>query len=654
MIKSIFILLVLLVSLQALSCEPNVCAIKPMSSTNTGDFASNSMQIEKELDEKFNDDELIAKIQSVMLSNLKGSSSYKYFDQNDPAYKGDDFLEYATMIFAAEAGENAQKDYEKSHRNEMIPVDKWESEVLKAAKDLEKGSVNETKDKCAEYDCATPDCSERKEDVKKIVERIKQIEAALDNKLVHDLKNLDTDIFRAKNRNRNDPAIKSMQEQRDLILKELGALIGKEKASIGISRSDLTGAISNLKELLINDDPSGGQMYGLELGTSKEPYGSLIRKTKNFGAGEDKIKNMSSRYPIYYNQNLLELENSKRNYYQADFRVEEVKKKKFYTGNKEEQFNIEMIELDLKDQKYHEDNFFSLNESDFSKKMDIPEDKNLNAIHCESSASDLRPTENHLGKTIPQGNYDYLNFELSQNRLNECEQVAMKKYNLTADKIIKVKSDDLSENQILELQAKFFKNPENKGKVQIFESFKGEHGDGTSGYKSFYCANDEYVENNLQLCPREAINLGFVEKEDLKAHWKEKYKYSDKEFEDIVSKKDYPPYLKNFIASKKRENPSYKFKISDLSPEELTLLENIYAKSRYVKVKVYHSPEVVPPEENVIYTQRVCSDTLTVRFSEDFKVPPSKKSFLYQSQRVRGDGLYGSKSDWGSVSCPAF
>lgn len=622
------ILLINSLSIFAQTDEPcATCGTLPLSGgadQQLGGTYTVSVTLQDNMDTKF-----LSELQIIMLNNLKDEANYKYLNKTSPDYISDEFLQYSTEVFAGEAAKRAQKEYEKDNgKGTIIPADKFNSLVLAQARKLERGAVTKQENKCFEYDCVEPGCGERKRNADLILARIEEMEAAKDADLLNELRKVDAKIFQNGNKKADNTALEAQKAE---IEKKLRYLFGLgDKGSL--LNANFSVAIGDLKELLINNDPADGKAYGLPL--------------------EKTIGSDNGTYPVYYNKEIVQLANPRNDYFKLDFTTTETEKVKVNIDNKPKQFNVQSIELDPNEVKMHSDNKFSLDQTKFAEKVQIPDANKLNAVYCESSASDLRPTVDAQGKTIPQGEFDYLNFELSHNRNNECKNTVINHFKLTEDKIVLEPADGLSEQAILDKQAAFYGDKKNEGKVQVFQKFKGAHGDGTSGAKSYYCASEAYVKKNSLLCPAEAIKSGYVKKEELKKSWMDKYNYTSETFDTIISKQ-YPPFFQDFLNAKKKQDPNYQFKPSDLTPEELSQLDAIYDSARYVKMKVFHSPELVEPEKEITYHQKICSDALAISFSSKSKSTgqTGNKTFGYQSSRVRGDGLYGNMSDWGSVGC---
>jgi hypothetical protein len=618
-LKTVLLFSVLALSSEAFTQTCQTCG--PLGNSDAplqdADAAANVLQ--DKMDSSF-----LNSLQALMLKNLEGEKSAKYLIKGTPEYVSDNFLGYSTNIFAGEAAKRAQKDYEaKKGKGSIIPPDQFNELVYKKAKELERGSVQYNKEECFEYDCLEPGCGERKRNAQIILDRIAELEAAKDSDILKKIRKLDTEIFNLENKKADTTA---KVAQLDALLYETERLTGSR--SKNPDSSLFTNAISGLKEYLVDDSPNSPSGKNLNL--------------------EPMLKSSISRYPTYSNKEILQKDHP-RDYFKLDFKVEETQKVKYKQGMQDKQFNVKTVELDQNEIKMHSNNDFSLNSSTLSEKVKIPDASTLNAIYCESSASDLRPTKDTKGKTIKQGEFDYLNYELSYNRNQECRKKVIDHFQLTEDKVVTVKADGLSEKEIIDRQAAFYANKENAGKVQVFQKFKGTNGDGTSGYKSFYCASPAYVKNNSHLCPGEAIKSGFANKEELKSDWTKKYGYSSEVFENITHK-NYPPSFQAFLNQKLKEDPNYQFDPGDLTPEQMAELDSIYDASRYVKMKVYHSPELVEPEADITYHQKICSEAIAIKFSPEMK-PTGDNIFIYQSSRVRGDGLYGSQKDWGGVGC---
>lgn len=409
-----------------------------------------------------------------------------------------------------------------------------------------------------------------------------------------------------------------------------------------VSTSDIKKAIEGYKLNLINNDVKDERPIKLGLDLQSE--------------------NNGSKYPIYYNDQVMKLENPNTSYFKMDFTVTETQKVHVKVENKQQQFDVKSVEYDPREHQAHKNNSFYLDGTQFAKNVldQIPVDPNdpskkqsLNAAYCESSASDLRTTIDGNGKKIKPGDATYLSYELSANRNKECVEAVKKSFGVSNVEIIS--ADGLSDDQIMEKQAQIFKSnqalPEAERKFPVFQKFKGQHGDGTSGYKSYYCASKSYVTKNPHVCPAEAIKNDPLMKAEIEQGWKGRG-YSPQTQKNIMNK-SFPPMLEAFLAKKRKENPNYEFDPVHLSPEDEAQLEAIYDSARYVKMKVYHSPTLKEPETEITYEQTVCSDALSISFREksERSFTFNRNSFYQQKGRIRGVGLYPME---GGVSCPSW
>jgi hypothetical protein len=627
------ILLILIVHSSVVLSQQNCnsCSANPLGES-TGESINTSYSVTV-INQNQNDDAFYLKLQKELLQNLKDNQTFKYINKNAPEYLGDGFLEYATNIYAGEATRKAEEEYAKQNDGASIPADKFESLVFDQAQKLKGGNINVQPKKCFEYGCATLGCTERQSNADLYLKKIYELEEAMENNLDHNWM-----VLRTAN-----PAIKPGTPK----YQEMIGFEQKIKKILGVPESqellpnsvDFYNSIKYLKEkLVVGPD-------GITTTSSKFSYGITPLPV---------VPPNPLEYPVYYNEDIWRLERPGTNFYTTNMSFENTQKISIKVEGVPKQVTLNSIELDPNEFKMHQDNNFSLDGSNFSERVKVPEDNTLNAVYCESSASDLRPTKDANGANISQGDFDYLNYDLSLNRKNECIDTVIKQYNLKDDQIVRVSVEGKSDQEIADMQQKFISDSNNKGKVQVFETFKGEHGDGTSGYKSYFCANDEYAKTNSQLCPAEAVALGVVTQEELKASWS-RYGYSEETFQNILNKK-YPPEFDKMLSDKRAKDPNYKFKVSHLSSIDADRLEQIYDSARYVKMKIYHhnKNEVVKPEESLSYGQKICSAPVSIGFySKSFLyIPPIRESsFASKRTSLRGfnDGNPGKAN--GSMSC---